>query len=168
MNQEKCMERDHLFAYAQRLLESNEECEVREHVAQCARCQEAVAAFQRLDAVLDEWKPAAPSSWFDARVRAAVEANPPARFPFGLFGLRWAQVLAPACLVVLVTFATLLTTRQQPSDAQERLTKSSATKVEEELTLYKDLPVLEDEDFQMLANFDVLSALPHGDAKVEN
>jgi hypothetical protein len=36
------------------------------------------------------------------------------------------------------------------------------------LTLYKDLPVLEDEDYEMLANFDVLSALPHGEAKVEN
>jgi anti-sigma factor RsiW len=168
MNHEKCMERENLFAYAQHLLESNEEREAREHVAQCARCREAVSAFQRLDAVLDEWKPAAPSPWFDARVRAAAEANPPARFPFGLFGVRWAQVLAPACLVVLVTFATLLIFRQQPSDMQERLTKSSATTVEEELTLYKDLPVLEDEDYEMLANFDVLSALPHGEAKVEN
>jgi len=169
MNHEKCMEREHLFAYAHHLLEAAEEREAREHVAQCAACGQVVMEFQKLDAALEEWKPIAPSVWFDARVRAAVASERSAGFPFRLFGWRWAQILAPACLVLLVTVASLMISRRQPSSAPtERAAQSSAAQVEEELTLFKDLPVLEDEDYEMLANFDVLSELPHGEAKVEN
>lgn len=165
-NIEKCMGKEDLFAYAHHLLEPDAERDLRKHLAECAACRAVVAEYQSLDALLDEWKPAAPSAWFDVRVRAAVAADHPPRWT--LFGFRWAQLLAMACLLALVTAASLIISRRQPSSTQETAAKSSAAKVEEELTLYKDLPVLEDEDYEMLANFDVLSALPRGEAKVEN
>ena len=169
-----CLSREVLFSYSHRLLEPREESGVREHVGRCAACKQTVLEFQQLDTVLDEWKPVVPSSWFDARVRAAVNSSGGAPSGFTLFGMRWAQVLAPACLAILVMAASLMISRVQPNRAlrnaaqTNRTVKSPAAQVEEELTLYKDLPVLEDEDYDMLANFDVLSELPHGETKVEN
>ena len=148
---------------------------MREHVEHCAACGQTVTEFQKLDTVLDEWRPVAPSDWFDARVRAAVAADVSAPSRFTLFGLRWAQVLAPACLLLLVVAASLIVSRIRATKPSLTATrpivepaKTPAARVEEELTLYKDLPVLEDEDYEMLANFDVLSELPRGEKKVDN
>lgn len=170
-NTEKCMGKEDLFAYANHLLETEAERGVRAHLGGCAACRAMVAEYQTLDALLDEWKPASPSAWFDARVRAAVAAQP-RRFAF--FGFRWAQVMAMACVVLMVTAASLMISRrsvQLERNEQAAANITAKAKVEEELTLYKDLPVLEDQDYDMLANFDVLSAVPRGDDgdnKVEN
>ena len=170
----KCLSREQLFTYSHHQLESREESGVREHVGRCTACEQTVLEFQKLDTVLDEWKPADPSAWFDARVRAAVNSSGMAPSGFTLFGMRWAQWLAPASLAVLVLAASLIVTRVQPNRTPQTVArvfqtaKSPAAQVEEELTLYKDLPVLEDEDYDMLANFDVLSELPRGETKVEN
>src|SRR5271169_2879820 len=160
----RCLDREQLFAYAQRLLDSPEHGESREHIEQCAACGQMVAEIQKLDTVLNEWKPVAPSDWFDARVRATVAAEVPAPSRFALFGLRWAQVLSPACLVLLLIAASLILSRRRESNSfltsTQPLTETvqtRAARVEEELTLYKDLPVLEDEDYEMLANFNALS-----------
>lgn len=175
INHGKCLDQEQLFAYAQRLLDSPEQGAAREHVEQCAACGQIVMEFQKLDTVLDEWRPVAPSNWFDARVRAAVaeDFSQPSRFT--LFGLRWAQVLSPACLVLLLVVASLILSRTRETKSSLTTTqsitepaKTPAARVEEELTLYKDLPVLEDEDYEMLANFDALSELPRGEKKVDN
>lgn len=173
-----CVEREKLFAYVHRMLEPREEGEVRAHVTWCPACSKRVEEFQKLDVVLDEWKPTKPSAWFDARVRAAVAAAEPAENPGFFFGLRRRRWLSPALLVVLVVSASWVvlrtgrsphpapfaSRRQAAQPAAAVGSKSPQAQAEEELSLYKDLPVLE--DYDMLANFDMLSELPKGDKRV--
>jgi hypothetical protein len=84
-------------------------------------------------------------------------------------------VLAPACLVLLIVAGSFIVWRMRPAQSPQSATQQTAqtasapsTQVEEELTLYENLPVLEDEDYEMLAKFDVLSKLPRGDKKFAN
>jgi anti-sigma factor RsiW len=172
MDQEKCWIREQLFAYASHLLEPREADSVRLHVEQCDECLRIVAEFQRLDTVLDEWKAVAPSGAFGARVRAAVASR---QSHTTFFGLRWTQVLAPVCLLVLMVTTSVIFLRVRKahklnngSTQTTQIQNASAGQAEEELTLYQNLPVLEDEDYDMLADFDVLSELPRGDNKVAN
>ena len=175
MDRGKCLDGEKLFAYAQHLLEPGEEGKVRSHVEQCSACGQTALRYQKLDAVLDEWKPVTPSDWFDARVRAAAALNPSARSGYTLFGLRWAQVLAPACMVLLLVAGSLIVSRMRPAHpprtAAQQIAQPARTpsvQVEEELTLYENLPVLEDEDYEMLSKFDVLSNVPRGEKKLAN
>src|SRR5579863_6507957 len=115
MDRPKCMDDEQIFAYAQHLLEPGEEEKVRSHVEQCSACGQIALRYQKIDAVLDEWKPVEPSEWFDARVRAAVASDPLARSGFTFFGLRWAQVLAPACLVLLIVTGSFIVSRMRPA-----------------------------------------------------
>ena len=171
----KCLNDEQIFAYAQHLLGPDEQDKVRSHVEKCFACGQTALRYQKLDAVLDEWKPAEPSEWFDARVRTAVASDPSARSGFTFFGLRWAQVLAPACLVLLIVAGSFIVSRMRPAQSPRPATQQIAqpgstpsVQVEEELTLYENLPVLEDEDYEMLSKFDVLSKLPRGEKKLAN
>ena len=206
----KCFEREQLFAYCHRLLAAREEEQVRAHVAECAACRAVVKEYGKLDTLLDGWRPAEPSPWFDARVRAAIaaESAKPYRFrsPFSLGWVRW---LAPALGVVLVLTAALAVwrsrrsperlvtptvaslpasrapqngvapapgpapvpvptpqmARPQPVETPRPVT-AAAKAGEDELGLYENLTVLE--DYDLLANFDVLSELSRGEKKVGN
>jgi anti-sigma factor RsiW len=194
----KCWKREQLFAYVHRMLEPREESAVRSHLDECARCREVAEEFRELDTVLDAWQPVEPSPWFDARVRAAVAAAEQKRSASPLFGLRWARWLAPALLVVLVVLGFLWVRRSpevskpvaqrvaprtiQPAPAvtaetpHQPLARTQAPSVvrppaagateEDEISLYDNLPILE--DYDLLANFDVLSELPRGGKKVVN
>jgi hypothetical protein len=108
----KCCEREQLFAYCQRLLAADEEEKVRAHVAECAACRAVVGEYEKLDTLLDDWQPAEPSPWFDARVRAAIAADSSraesARPRFGLVWVRW---LAPAVGLAVVLVAVLVVWR---------------------------------------------------------
>lgn len=106
----RCFERAHLFAYAHRMLEAREAAEVRAHLETCVACRAMVAEYERLESVLDEWKPAEPSPWFDARVRQAVKAQGAARASAGWMRPLWSR-LAAASLVVLVLAVSLVTYR---------------------------------------------------------
>jgi hypothetical protein len=192
----KCVEREKIFALTHRMLEPREESEVRTHVADCLECRAVAEEFYRLDAVLDEWKAAQPSPWFDTRVRAALAAEERKRAARPLFGLRWTQLLVPAVVVVLVVLGVVLlrrspqapqpvaqqnvapVTRPAPTVPPETQSKQlaqasavtqpqkAATAEEDELSLYQNLPVLE--DYDLLANFDVLSELPARGKKLVN
>ncbi len=181
----KCMEREKLFAYAHRLLESREEAEVRAHVAKCSLCNGALGEYQKLDGVLEEWKSVQPSPSFDARVREAVRQTAVSRLSLGFFSFTWMQRLAPVFVVVLVVTASVVFLRlrqsheiSQPGDrhmspkattpapAVLPPSQPEAEAGAEELSLYENLPVLE--DYDMLADFDVLSELPRGETKVAN
>jgi anti-sigma factor RsiW len=202
----KCCEREQLFAYRHRLLAAREEEQVRAHVAECAACRAVVEEYGKLDELLDDWRPAEPSPWFEARLRAAIasESAKPygSRWPF-IPG--WARWLAPALGVALVLVASLAVWRSRrvperpvtlpvasvpaPRAPQNSVTPAPATapsptpqvarlkptpplrpaqpavKAEEDdLSLYENLTVLE--DYDLLANFDVLSELPRGVKKV--
>lgn len=176
----KCFEREQLFVYFQRLLDAREEEQVRAHLGECPACRGVVEQYRKLDRTLEEWKPVDPSPAFDARVRAAVAAVPEQR---ALFGFDWVRWLAPAGLLVLLVAASVFVLRMggrgemsqpaaQQSPAKTVETRSvrpqAAKEGEEELTLYQNLPVLEDEDYDLIANFEVLSELPRGEKKVVN
>ncbi len=178
-----CLEREQIFSHASKMLDARKENEVRAHLESCAACRAIAAEFDKLDAVLDAWRPAEPSPGFDARVRAAVTASDSAKPR--LFGIHWSQFVAPACLVVLVVVATLVVFERRrpaasrttayptagqaappPKQGSALPAQASAPADENELSLYQNLPVLE--DYDMLANFDVLSELPKGEKKIAN
>jgi anti-sigma factor RsiW len=188
-----CMEREQLFAYVHRMLEGREGEDVRGHLEQCARCRTSVEELRKLDAVLAEWKPQEPSPWFEARVRAAVSAAQKEKTARPFFAQPWARLWVPALALVVILIAALAMLRtpsseqapqpvaqkEQPQPAQpaatdspeslpETLAQSNATapSVEDELTLYQNLGLLE--DYELLADFAVLSELPTGEKQVAN
>jgi len=108
----KCLERAQLFAYAHQMLEAEVAERVRAHLDTCAVCRATVAEYQRLETVLDEWKPAEPSPWFDARVRHAVKSLEAAPPKTKWAGLRWGW-LATASVAVLVVTVSVVTYRSR-------------------------------------------------------
>lgn len=177
-----CVEKERLFAYASRMLDGGEEGQVKLHLDACAACREVVAGFQKLDRVLEEWKPVDPSPWFDARARAHVssrEGRAGIRFP-RLPWRVWAGAVAVAILVGVTSVAVFrprhpsISSRSQsiaavkpvapspgpvaPRAPVDTATVAQAQPAKQEIDLYKNLSVLE--NYDMLANFDVLSELP--------
>jgi hypothetical protein len=178
-----CVEREKIFALAQHMLSEGEQQEVSAHVETCEGCRGLLQNYRRLDSVLDEWSPAAePSPWFDARLRAAVEAQAERRM--GFFGrLSWKPWMATPALASLLLVVSLAVIRSgwmshhsQPSTTSatvqsppraakpEIVPVSEAQAANQELKMYQNLPVLE--DYDMLANFDVISELPKGNHKI--
>lgn len=191
-----CLNREQLFACAHHLLEQREEAAVQAHVEACERCRAALAEEQQIDALLDEWKPAEPSPWFDARVRQAVASSQQVGF-FGAGWRRWAAAGALAILVGVGVWAwrraprpaetnppvarevvpqqnpaqTPPTVAQAQSAARrvpnaDSQAKRLAPQPGDELNPDDDLKALE--DYDLIANFDVLSEIPRGGTKVDN
>ncbi len=175
-----CLEREKLIAYRHQLLDGREEGAVRAHLAECGRCRAALDEYRRLDSVLEEWKAIEPTPGFDTRLRAALErsATAPAS---SLWGLRWSPIwgfgslrwLAPALALAVVVVVSVVALRLRPPHpapgsavpqvAQVPVPSAgvgapSEADADEELGLYRNLPILE--DYDMLADFDVLSELP--------
>lgn len=183
---QSCPGKEQLFAYAVHMPDPVEEQRVRTHLEQCPGCSEVVTRYQHLEQVLDEWKPVAPSPWFDTRTRARVLSSTPAR-PSWLLSSSLARWVAVAAVAVVVAVAGITvfhshTTHSQAPIARsaesspqpvaaapalpEAKTVASQQSAEDELNLYKNLHVLE--NYDMLANFDVLSELPQPNSKVND
>ncbi len=96
-----CLNREQLFAYAHHLLEQQEEAATRSHVEACERCRAALAEERQVDTLLEQWKPAEPSPWFDARVRQAI-ASVESKRSAGFFAAAWKRWAAAGALAVLV------------------------------------------------------------------
>ncbi len=214
-----CLNREILFSLAQGLLEGREADEARAHVDECAACCQVVAQYRQLESVLDEWKPAGPSAWFDIRVRQAVANSQATPSKPGLLGLSWTRWVVWASLVAVVSVAAVVyrrapktsgisqpapvkteaeastsklqtaarpqpTVSTQASPAHEAkreaapMTASqfaSSEKAGAQLALAPSLQGMaadEDtrafDDYDLLANFDVLSELPQGARKIVN
>ena len=115
----KCCDREQLFAYCRGFLAAGEEEKVRAHVAACAACRAVVQEYEKLDLLLDDWQPAEPSPWFDARVRAAIAADSSqGQSSRPRFGLEWARWLAPALGVALVLVALFVVIRSRRPPAR--------------------------------------------------
>jgi hypothetical protein len=193
-----CMEREQLFAYVHHLMEGREEQEVREHLETCARCRAAAEEHERLNALLEEWKPQEPSAWFDARVKAAIAAAERKKAR-GFLAWPWARVVAAGVALLALIVAGLLvfrtrgrveTTRplaqkEQPAAQQPALTKTpeppertvaqsqpTPTPPEQGPSVEDEITMYENlgilEDYELLAGFDVLSELPTGEKKLAN
>jgi hypothetical protein len=174
-----CLEREKIFALAERLLDEREQREASAHVEACEACRSVFQSYHRLDSVLDEWSPAAePSPWFDARLRAAVAAQAarPARSFWGLQWSRWMAAPALAALMLVATVAVVRNARFAGGSGGGSGTRAVSVVVKpvaappqaqaasQELKMYQNLPVLE--DYDMLADFDVISELPKGSHKI--
>ncbi len=176
----KCLKREELFAYSNHFLEPREETAARAHLAECDRCRGALEEYQRLDRVLAEWEPVEPSPDFDAPLLAAAQEVERERALRWSLGFDWRRWLAPACVLLVVLTGSIVMVRtsrkthpfvQPPPGRSVEVSAANGNAAptetaEEELNLYKELPVLE--NYDLLANFDVLSELSPGGQKVEN
>jgi hypothetical protein len=172
-----CLEREKLFSFAHQMLEPTEAEEVHWHLTQCARCGQAVEEYRKLDSVLDDWVAPEPSPWFDVRVRARVEASE--KEGSWLMGFGRLRVLAMSVLSVILIVAGFITFREHrtqeastpvasqsvPQEGQTARPAAGAAEArlkplpaEQQLKMDENLSVLE--DYDMLANFEVLSELP--------
>jgi Putative zinc-finger len=194
----KCFDREKIFGCVHKMLEPAEEAEVRRHLDQCAGCRRVAREFEKLDAVLGEWRAQEPSPWFDQRLKQALAERGAASPSRTFFGIPRVRILALAMLAILVVAGGLMfnyfrrlrpgaetnppVAKVKPSPATEKPetlppapreqakvapapqasqeTAAPALPPEEELTMYRNLAVLE--NFDMLENFDVLSELPNG------
>jgi anti-sigma factor RsiW len=198
----KCLETEQLISYAYHLVDKAAASEVGAHLAECPRCSTIVEQYGRLDALLDEWKVAEPSAWFDARVRRAVEAQPAAREPRGFWSREWARSLTLAALGILIVAGVAWFARRhssaanspgvavqspQPSKrpqrpAQTAKLRSPVTTPHAGVKLARPVPGLKSvdaswsedndaqalEDYDLAANFDLLSEVPKGEPRVAN
>ncbi len=173
----KCLNREELFANSYHFLEPREEATARAHLAECAVCRSLLDEYQRLNEALEEWEPVEPSPGFDARLLGAAREGERER---ALRRSLWHGWLAPACVLLVVVAGSIVTVRtsrkihpfvQPPAGRGVAVSAPSrsaapAETVEDELNLYKELPVLE--NYDLLADFDVLSELHPGGQKVED
>ena len=121
----KCFDRERLFSYASHLLEAREEEEVRAHLEECSGCRKVLAEYERLGAVLDEWKPAEPSPWFDARLRHAMAEQDSKRSAKAFWGLGWARVLALASLIAVIVGLLLVDHAQRSGNVQPQMARQA-------------------------------------------
>lgn len=176
-----CFEREELFAYASEMLEAQDELEVRAHVTECAACRQVVEGYRQLDRVLDLWQPIEPTPWFDARVRAAVaiaEERAPSLWGRVLARLGWSRWLAPALVAMMVVVVSAVIVERRPGLLPNSLTqmagsanKSSGANTPSRVRTTQmgeegSAGAATVDDYDMLANFDVLSELPKPGEKV--
>jgi anti-sigma factor RsiW len=137
-----------LIAYLDGKAREAEGREVEAHLAACGACRARADEFRRLWGVLEEAAVLEPSLGFDARLRRVIAAEPqPALFAWLIPSMRMA--VAVTALVLLSVWISSV----PPGD-----NSAPVAKAEEEFIMIRDLPVLE--DYDVLANFEVLSELP--------
>jgi anti-sigma factor RsiW len=192
----KCLETEKLIGYAYGLSDESAASQVRAHLRECPRCREIVEEHRRLDAVLGEWKVAGPTADFEARVRQAVEARR-AAWNFWSWQWTRGLAVASLGIMIVAGVALLRYNPgriSRPSQNAARLAqresgartlppaanlhspsdvaKSSAHVVPESpsaganLSDDKDAQALE--DYDLAANFDLLSELPRTESRVAN
>ena len=179
----KCLERGKLFELAHQMLEPPEAEAVREHLSACETCRATLTEYQRLDGALDEWKAPAPSPWFDARLRAHLATEKEGGF-WGVWGFfEWRRWVLPATIVALAVLAIVVFLQSprppgpvvkqeaRPTEAVRptevaQAEKPAARPVERPAAAPTERVEVEDEgyftveDYDLIADFDVLSELP--------
>jgi len=157
-----------LIAYLDTRAMPAERRQVEAHLAECAACNERVHEFRLLFGMLDELPAVAPSASFDAAVRGRVASDSR--------GAGFWSALLPSprlafALTALVAFSVWLASFS-PSRAPVRngapqtIAQVGSRGSEAEFGMIKNLPVLE--DYDVLANFDVLSELPSEPATLQH
>jgi len=194
----KCPIREKVFEYAHHLLGPREAKEVRAHLEQCAACRAILAEYERLDALLTEWSAPQPSPWFDARLRAHVAAEKEGGLWGTWGFLEWRRWLLPATVVALAVLAVVIflqSPREPEPVAQQGAAHrappapSAPVKTAPQVTTRAQAPpkmpapvpfgppeeTLDTEegfyaldDYELLANFDVLSELSRGGPQFAN
>ncbi|MBI3935288.1 MAG: zf-HC2 domain-containing protein [Acidobacteria bacterium] len=156
----------HAIAYLDGKLARNEAVAVERHLAGCSACAERLHGFSDVSSRLDGWEPVQPSPSFNARLERRILAEPATSAGWRERISFWFQMhpsgrpaLAGALLGMML-FAVVLA-RYNPSAPFPLTPGSEGTQRvgtvsdgNDELALYRDLPVLEELD--LLSNFEVL------------
>lgn len=132
-----------LISYTDGRATDAERAAVERHIESCAACRAHVAEFRGVWSALDEAPALEPSPSFDARLRQRIAAEPRRRAWFG-----W---LRPWPRLALATAAIALLAVWVATPLVEAPKENEATTV---AILEQDI-----EDYDMLADFDALSAL---------
>ena len=158
----KCNDREKLFEFVEHMLKPREEEAVQSHVAGCSECGRIVEEYQKLHVTLDDWKAAEPTPWFDARVRASAASSGVEARGFPIMGrMRTLAVGVLSLFLVVGSFVAVHRYRLRENAMANQIWNNGqgpAFTADQEVKMYENLPVLE--DYDMLANFDVLSELP--------
>lgn len=194
----KCLEREKVFEYVGHMLGPQEAEAVRAHIEECEACRALAADYERLGNVLDEWKAPQLSPWFDARLRARLAADKEGGLWGVWGFLEWRRWLLPALVVSLIVLAIVVVLRsprepqpvarqdrpgvvQPPLPAPEKRQPDEVARAEkpvvkpgpamapgEEEGVAFDEDLLGAQDYDLLANFEVLSELPGGGTEIVN
>jgi anti-sigma factor RsiW len=123
---------------------------VNQHVAGCAGCARRMQDMRATWSALDAMPTAEPSPWFDARLRARLREPAPKRVRLGWLpgGARWAAMAA--LVVAIAIWISLRPPVQRPAPA--------AATENQDFAVVKNLPELE--NYDVISNFEALSALP--------
>lgn len=138
-----------LIAYMDGKASGAERRDVEQHVASCAACRTRAGEFGVVWGMLEELPSVEPSAAFDARLRARLAVEPE-RKSF------WSTVMPQPRLAFAVS--SLLIFSLWLSSLPPAPAPGPPAPTEAEFKMIKDLPVLE--NYDVLANFEVLSDLP--------
>lgn len=133
-----------LVSYTDGRATEAERATVESHLESCAGCRARVAEFRAVWSVLDDAPVPQPSPSFDARLRQRIAAEPRRTWSGGL-------VLSPRLALATVALALLSVWVASGPGPQPPLELGQGTDSQE----MRDL-----EDYDVLADFDALSALP--------
>jgi anti-sigma factor RsiW len=124
---------------------------VEQHLAGCVDCRSRAEDFRALSSALDDLPEIAPSSAFDAALRARVSAEP-VRRRFWDWMPTPRLAFAVSALVAMSVWLTSL-----PNNASNSPV-ASPVMAESDFGMIRDLPVLE--NYDVVSKFDALTELP--------
>lgn len=147
-----------LIEYLDGRLDGQDKAAVERHLASCAGCAARAEGFRSVFLSLDAWEAPEISPWFNARLRRRIAAEEERRSWRGRLGvlLRPVHALGMAGGVAVVLLAGALVmwnTRRTPLVVNQPVPQPAAV----EHRMEEIIPVVE--DYEILANFDMLGEL---------
>lgn len=146
-----------MVAFLDGRLGTAERREVEAHLAECAACRTRAEEFRALWGVLDAAPALEPSAAFDARLRQNIAAEPRA------WWLGWlvpSPRMAVAAALLVILSISILSLAPPPETETAQVVQNPS---EEEFKIINNLQLLE--DYDVLANFEVLSELSKAPAQ---
>ncbi len=129
-----------ILAYVDGRLKESERLDVEKHLASCASCKLRVTEFRAVNSLLDELPQIEPSEAFDLRVHALVAAEPAKRSWWSALLVSPRVAVAAAMLLLAIVWIGSRSDQNPVIDA-------------------KDIPVVENADYEVISNFAPLSDL---------
>jgi len=153
-----------LLDYTAGRLAGADRASAEQHFAGCASCRERVAGFRAVAQVLEDWDTPPISPWFNARLRQRITAEE-------ALGWNWRRALgwllqpataAAFAAVLMVGSLALWTSRPSAHPAPQAAVKP-IVQDQQKPQVDELMPVVE--DFDMLADFEVIQDMKNPSAK---
>ncbi len=151
---------DQLIPYLEGRSTQAERRDVEAHLAVCGACRTRAEEFRLLWGMLDEMPMQEPSTAFDGRLRERIAAEPRRPRIWAWLAPSPRFAFAISLLLILSVWVSSLPPAPPSPNPPAAITS------EAEFRMIKDLPVLE--NYDVLANFEVLSELPAQSAPENN